>query len=90
MEIKKFNEAKKQMEVYVDFLDSKNRFKKTRREFSSYAKALAWLKSDEFEKFDIDMIKYLPGFPKFENTIKKFGDYIRENKSDEEIADKKE
>ena len=36
------------MEVYVDFLDSKNGFLKTRRDFKTYALAWAWI----LETFD--------------------------------------
>ncbi len=45
------------MECYIDFLDSKNNFKKTRKDFKNYDSALAWMKQN-FEKWDLDMINY--------------------------------
>ena len=40
---------------YIDFLDSKNEFKKTRKEFKTYQDAYKWMVSN-FEKWDIDWI----------------------------------
>jgi len=45
------------MECYIDYLDSKNNFRQTRKDFKNYAAARRW-GIDNFEKFDIDMIKF--------------------------------
>ena len=44
------------MKCYIEYLDCKNNFKKTRKEFSSYDEAKDWL-FENIEKPDIDMIK---------------------------------
>lgn len=46
------------MECYIDYLNAKDNFRETRKEFVTYQDALNWMKSN-FEKWDIDMIKYL-------------------------------
>ena len=43
--------------VYVDFLNSKNAFKRERKYFSSYEEAHDWCKAN-FDKFSPDMIHY--------------------------------
>lgn len=45
------------MKCYIIFLDSRNNFKKTRKDFASYDDALNFLKST-FEKYSVDMICY--------------------------------
>lgn len=44
-------------ECYIDYLNSKNNFRETRKDFSSYEDAKKWIMGN-FEKWDIDMIKY--------------------------------
>lgn len=44
------------MECYIEYLDAKNRFKPTKKEFKDYDSALVWMK-ENFEKWDLDMIK---------------------------------
>ena len=44
-------------EVYVDFLNSKNSFKRERKHFASYEEAYDWCK-ENFEKFNPDMIHH--------------------------------
>ena len=48
---------KNKNECYIDYLNCKNNFKETRKDFLSYDDAFKWLK-DNFEKWDVDMIKY--------------------------------
>ena len=43
--------------VYIKYLDSKNNFIETRKDFDSYEEAEKWM-SDNFEKYNLDMIKY--------------------------------
>jgi len=45
------------MICYINYLDCKNNFIETRKDFKSYELALNWLK-ENFEKYSIDMIKY--------------------------------
>lgn len=44
------------MEFYIDYLDCKNKFKETRKEFKSYENAYSWMLKN-FEKPNIDFIK---------------------------------
>jgi len=44
-------------ECYIEYLDSKNNFRKAKKDFSSYEEAKKWM-VDNIEKMDIDMIKY--------------------------------
>jgi len=46
------------MKCYINYLDSKNNFKQTRKEFNSYEEAVSFLKST-FEKYNLDMINYI-------------------------------
>ncbi|NJM80496.1 MAG: hypothetical protein HC854_14375 [Flavobacterium sp.] len=46
------------MDCYIEFLDSKNNFRKTRKEFSSYEIAYNWMIKN-IEKSNIDFIKYI-------------------------------
>ncbi len=55
--VSKKEEVPPNMECYIDYLDSKNHFKQTRKDFKNYETALAWMKQN-FEKWDLDMIKY--------------------------------
>ena len=43
------------MTHYIDYLDSKNKFKKTRKHFESYKEAFNWILKT-FDKMDIDLI----------------------------------
>lgn len=45
------------MECYIDYLDSKNRFRETRKEFKSFAAADTWGKAN-LPNYCIDMVKY--------------------------------
>ena len=47
------------MEYYIDYLNCKDNFRKTRKWFENQELALEWLKSN-FEKWDLDMIKFDP------------------------------
>ena len=44
-------------ECYIDYLDSKNKFKQTRKDFKTYDEAKTWM-FENFEKPNIDFIKY--------------------------------
>jgi len=46
------------MECYIKYLDCKNNFTETKKEFKTYEEAEKWLLNN-FEKPDIDMIKYI-------------------------------
>lgn len=43
--------------IYIDFLNKEKGFKEDRKYFNSYDMALKWSKVN-FEKFNLDMIKY--------------------------------
>lgn len=43
--------------VYINYLDSKNNFQQTKKDFNCFDDAVNWL-SKNFEKFNLDMIKY--------------------------------
>jgi len=45
------------MECYIDYLDSKNKFRETRKEFATFDEAKQWM-IENFEKIDLDFIKY--------------------------------
>ena len=45
------------MECYIEYLDAKNKFQKTTKDFESYEAAYKWM-VENFEKVDIDFIKY--------------------------------
>jgi len=45
------------MECYIEYLDSKNNFKTTKKDFETYEKAYKWMIGN-FEKVNIDFIKY--------------------------------
>ena len=45
------------MECYIDYMDCENNFQETRKEFKNYDAAYNWMISN-FEKWDIDWIKY--------------------------------
>lgn len=46
------------MKCYIKYLDCKNNFKETRKEFKTYEEAKDWLFKN-FEKPNIDMISYI-------------------------------
>jgi hypothetical protein len=45
------------MECYIDYLDSKNKFRQTRKDFENYQTAYDWM-IENFEKPNVDFIKY--------------------------------
>jgi len=45
------------MECYIDYLDCKNKFRQTRKEFKNYESAYKWM-CKTFDKPNIDFIKY--------------------------------
>jgi hypothetical protein len=45
------------MNCYIEFLDSKNGFKQTKKDFKTFEKAKKWM-LENFEKPNIDFIKY--------------------------------
>ena len=45
------------MEVYIDFLDCKNKFKKTRKYFAKYNDAVDFMRQT-FDKVNLDFIHY--------------------------------
>jgi hypothetical protein len=47
----------KKNECYIDFLDCKNKFRETRKEFENFEAAKKWM-LENFEKPDVDFIKY--------------------------------
>ena len=46
------------MKCYINFLDSQNNFKPTRKDFDNYDSAIEFL-SSTFERWDSDMINYI-------------------------------
>ncbi len=57
------------MECYIEYLDCKNKFRKTKKDFTSYYAAYNWMVKN-IEKPNVDFIKYY----QWEQTknIKKF------------------
>jgi hypothetical protein len=47
----------KKPEVYIDFMDCKNNYKETRKDFDSYSEAKKFL-IETFDKIDFDLINY--------------------------------
>jgi len=45
------------MECYIEYLDCKNKFRETKKEFETYNEAKKWL-FENFEKPNIDFIKF--------------------------------
>jgi hypothetical protein len=45
------------MEVYVDYLDSKNGYRPARKDFETWDLAWAWIK-ETFDKPSVDFIKF--------------------------------
>lgn len=45
-------------EVYIEYLNKDDRFKPMKKYFTSYSDAVKWGK-EQFEKFDVDMVKYI-------------------------------
>ncbi len=45
------------MECYIEYLDCKNQFKKTKEEFANYEVAYNWMIKN-IEKPNVDFIKY--------------------------------
>ena len=45
------------MECYIEYLDCKNRFKRTKKEFKTYKKAKDWAIKN-LENFNSDFIKF--------------------------------
>ena len=45
------------MECYINYLDAKNRFKPTKKDFKNYEAAFEWMRQN-LEKMDLDMIHY--------------------------------
>jgi len=45
------------MECYIDFLDCKNKFRPTRKDFKTFEDAKKWM-LENFEKTDLDFIKF--------------------------------
>ena len=46
-----------EMECYIEYLDPKNKFQKTTKDFETYEKAYQWM-IENFEKPNVDMIRY--------------------------------
>ncbi len=46
------------MEVYIDYMDSKNNFKETRKYFKTYEDALSFMVKT-FDKVNSDFIKFI-------------------------------
>jgi|AntRauTorcE11897_2_1112592.scaffolds.fasta_scaffold25408_4 hypothetical protein len=44
-------------EVYIDFMDCKNGYKKTRKDFNSYSDAKKFI-IETFDRIDLDLISY--------------------------------
>jgi hypothetical protein len=45
------------MDCYIEFLDSKNGFKQTKKDFKTFEEAKKWM-VENFEKTNIDFIQY--------------------------------
>ena len=45
------------MECYIEYLDSKNNFRQTKKDFKTFDEALDWM-GKNFENRSLDMIKY--------------------------------
>ena len=45
------------MECYIEYLDCKNKFRKTKKDFTSYYAAYNWMVKN-IEKPNVDFIKY--------------------------------
>jgi len=80
-EIKKIG-AIKQEEVYINYLNKDKGFKPDMKIFDSYQEAVNWGKKN-FEKFDLDMIKYktISGIKKVATKKKISGDKHQDIKS---------
>lgn len=52
-----FNLILKDMKCFIDYLDSKNNFQETRKDFKTYEDARKWMFKN-FENPNIDMINY--------------------------------
>lgn len=46
------------MEVYIDYMDSKNNFTETRKYFKTYNDAMSFM-TKTFDKVNIDFIKFI-------------------------------
>jgi len=46
------------MEIYIDYMDCENNYKKTRKYFKSYEDAMAFMVKT-FDKVNSDFIKYI-------------------------------
>ena len=53
----KIKNGKKEPEIYVNFLDSKNNYLPTKKDFATFEEALQWIYKT-FDKPSKDFIKY--------------------------------